>query len=131
LGSFATGVVVVTTRDKSGADVGMTANSFSSVSLKPRMILWSLANTSSNIEAFREADAFAVHVLASDQHEVSAQFATKGVDRFKGVEFTRSADGVPLLKNFAARFECRTKHRYDGGDHTIFVGEVIDFVRSE
>ena len=131
LGAFATGVCVVTTRNRDGTDVGLTANSFSSVSLNPPMILWSLANTSSAISTFRDVSHFGVHILASDQDRLSAQFATKGIDRFQDVEIIRGINEIPLLRNCVARFECKTAHQYDGGDHTIFIGEVVSFNRSD
>lgn len=131
LGAFATGVTIVTTRDGTGTDVGMTANSFSSVSLNPPMVLWSLAKTSSNIDAFREATGFAVHVLAADQEELSGRFATKGIDRFADLDLERAGDGTPLIPGCTARFECRTAFQHEGGDHVIFVGEVVDFAHSD
>lgn len=131
LGSFATGVTIVTTRDRNGVDVGLTANSFNSVSLNPPMVLWSLSNTSSSIDVFREADHFAVHILAADQDELSSQFSRKNIDRFGGVAVERGATGIPLLQGCASRFECRTSYRYEGGDHTIFVGEVTAFDQSD
>ncbi|MGB7406479.1 MAG: flavin reductase family protein [Pacificimonas sp.] len=130
LGSFATGVTVVTTVDANGNDVGLTANSFNSVSLDPPMVLWSLARASRNLPVFSDADRFAVHVLASDQRDLSTRFATSGEDKFAGVDVSRGPDGIPLLSKCAARFICATAHQYDGGDHVIFVGEVTRFSRS-
>jgi len=131
LGAFATGVTIVTTTGADGGDVGLTANSFSSVSLSPPMVLWSLAKTSSNIEAFRSARHFAVHILAADQESLSGRFATKGIDKFAGLEVERGHDRIPMLHDCTARFECRTTFQYEGGDHVIFVGEVLDFTHSE
>lgn len=127
LGCFTTGVTIVTAQDAAGADVGMTVNSFNSVSLTPPMVLWSLGRSSSNIAAFLQAKHFAVHVLADGQDELAMRFAKKDVDRFAGVQLERAASGVPLLGGVAARFECRTAFQYEGGDHVIFVGEVISF----
>ncbi|HSW20621.1 MAG TPA: flavin reductase [Ramlibacter sp.] len=127
LSCFATGVCVVTTRTTDGVDVGLTANSFTSVSLSPPLVLWSLSKSSSAIDAFNESSHFAVHVLAADQEDLSSRFATKGIDRFEGVPLERNAQGVPLLTRSAARFECQMAHKYDGGDHLIFVGEVLRF----
>ena len=129
-GAFATGVTIVTTRDAIGLDVGLTANSFSSVSLKPPMVLWSLANSSSSVEAFRTSNHFAVHVLSTDQDSLSTQFAKRDVDRFAGVATERGPGGIPVLKDYTARFVCRTRHRYEGGDHIIFVGEILEFQHS-
>ncbi|TDR90211.1 flavin reductase [Enterovirga rhinocerotis] len=131
LGAFATGVTIVTTRDPEAGDVGMTANSFNSVSLDPPMILWSLGKSSSNIDTFRRAGSFAVHVLAAHQAELSTRFATRGVDRFQGLAFDRGEDGTPLLRDCTARFECRTAFQHEGGDHVIFVGEVTRFTHSQ
>ncbi len=125
-GAFATGVTVVTTRASGEMDAGLTANSFSSVSLDPPMVLWSLAKTSSSIEAFRAASHFAVHVLSAAQEAISNRFAGKSGDRFAGLSLTRGPGDVPLLDGCSARFACRTVHQYEGGDHVIFVGEVLD-----
>lgn len=130
LGSFATGVTVVTTRAADGKDIGRTANSFSSVSLDPPMILWSLAKTSSSFEDFRQAGHFAVHILSADQSDISGLFASKKEDKFEGLAVERGEDRIPLLKHCAARFECRTAYQYEGGDHIIFVGEIIGFEHS-
>ena len=126
LGSFATGVTIVTT-EAAGERFGVTANSFNSVSLDPPMILWSLAKTSASLAAFSGAPGFAVHVLARDQEELSNRFARKGMDKFAGLTLESAAGGIPLLTGCAARFECRTTYRYEGGDHIIFVGEVTGF----
>ncbi|MBK6615742.1 flavin reductase [Ottowia sp.] len=127
LGSFTTGVTVVTTRSVAGEDVGLTANSFNSVSLDPPMVLWSLDRRSSTAAAFMAAEHFAVHILAADQEQVSNQFAARGVDRFAGLAVERGHGDVPLIAGCSARFECRTSYRHDGGDHVIFVGEVVAF----
>ena len=130
LGTFTTGVTIVTTQHE-GVDVGLTANSFNSVSLDPPMVLWSLARTSGSLAAFLGAEHFAVHVLAADQEPLSNRFATRSADRFAGLAVDRGRGGVPLLAGCAARFQCRTAFRHDGGDHEIFIGEVLDFEHSE
>lgn len=127
LGSFATGVTIVTTRGESGEKVGLTANSFSSVSLDPPMILWSLAKTAMSMPVFEASEHFAVHVLDVDQLDLSNRFAARGEDKFAGLETEEGVGGVPLLTDFSARFQCRKSYAYDGGDHTIFVGEVLEF----
>jgi len=122
---FATGVTVVTMLDSAGERVGMTANSFSSLSLDPPLVLWSLAKSSTNYSAFCSAQHFAVHVLDATQSLLAKRFATKEIDRFCELE-TRSGHGeVPLLSLFHACFECETYARYEGGDHTIIVGRVL------
>lgn len=130
LGSFATGVTVITTRDADGAPLGLTANSFNSVSLDPPLVLWSLAKSALCLSAFQSAEHWAVHVLAADQEALSARFAKRGADKFAGLEALSGIGGVPLLANCAARFQCRNTFQYDGGDHLIFVGEVASFERS-
>ncbi len=127
LGCFATGITIVTTRDADGHDIGLTANSFNSVSLSPPMVLWSLAKSSHSQPAFAAAEHFAVHILAVDQEPLSNLFSKSGADKFAGLDIARGAGDVPLLKGCAARFQCRTAFRYEGGDHEIFVGEVVAF----
>src|SRR5258708_28113070 len=112
-GSFATGVTIVTTSGPSGADIGLTANSFSSVSLDPPMVLWSLARTSSSIDAFRNCAHFAVHILSADQEALSARFASKGIDRFAGVALDRGPDGMPMLPVCRARSARRQAYPYE------------------
>lgn len=131
LGSFVTGITIVTTIGSSGEDVGLTANSFNSVSLNPPMVLWSLAKTSLSQPAFATAEYFAVHVLSADQQSLSDLFARRGADKFGTLKLDRGHSGIPLLKGCAARFQCRTAFRYEGGDHDIFVGEVVEFEHFE
>jgi 3-hydroxy-9,10-secoandrosta-1,3,5(10)-triene-9,17-dione monooxygenase reductase component len=130
LGAFATGVTIVTTR-AGDQDIGLTANSFNSVSLDPPMVLWSLARNSLSLPAFLAGDHFAVHVLSAAQEPLSKLFAVRGENKFKNLPVIRGHGDVPLLANCAARFQCRTAYRYEGGDHMIFVGEVLDFDQSE
>ena len=129
LGAFATGVTIVTTRGPT-ADIGLTANSFSSVSLNPPMVLWSLARTSSSIDAFRDASHFAVHILSSEQEHLSTRFASRTADRFADLDLERGPGNIPMLTQCSARFTCRTAFQYEGGDHVIFVGEVVEFTHS-
>lgn len=127
LGSFATGVTIITTRDANGEPLGLTANSFNSVSLDPPMVLWSLAKNALSLPVFRETEHWAVHILSSDQADLSGRFAQRGEDKFSGIEVEEGIGNVPLLNNCMARFQCKTAFQYEGGDHVIFVGEVIDF----
>ncbi len=131
LGSFVTGVTIVTTRDDEGQPFGLTANSFNSVSLDPPMVLWSLSLRSRSLPVFRDADAWAVHVLAADQQEMSDRFARPGEDKFAGFDLVDGPEGAPLIEGYAARFGCRARFEYEGGDHAIFLGEVVDFERRE
>lgn len=130
LGQFATGVTVVTSFDEQGRPIGVTANSFNSVSLDPPLVLWSLARKAQSLAAFQSAGHFAVHVLGLDQRPMSDRFARSGADKFAGLDFQRSTEGVPLFDSCAARFLCRTAYQYEGGDHVIFVGEVTGFESS-
>lgn len=131
LGAFPTGVTIVTARSPDGADVGLTVNSFNSVSLDPPLILWSLAKSSVSMQAFEDAETFVIHVLAASQEELATRFATRNVDRFAGLDIARGNGGAPLIPGCAALFECRKAHLYEGGDHVIFVGEVLEFDRSD
>lgn len=131
LGAFTTGVTIVTTQDRDGNDIGMTANSFNSVSLDPPLVLWSLAKSSLSRDAFMEAEYFAVHILAEDQQPLSDQFSKRGIDKFAGLALARGHGKVPLIDGCSARFECRTSFRYEGGDHIILVGEVVEFEHFE
>jgi flavin reductase (DIM6/NTAB) family NADH-FMN oxidoreductase RutF len=131
LGQFATGVTVVTTRTSDGRRVGVTVNSFSSVSLNPPLILWSLARQTPSFNDFANATYFAVNVLEAHQHHLSRQFSTPLPDKFAGVEFTEGAHGLPVLNGVSAQFICRKVRQYDGGDHVILVGEVEQYKYSD
>jgi 3-hydroxy-9,10-secoandrosta-1,3,5(10)-triene-9,17-dione monooxygenase reductase component len=130
LGSFATGVTVITTCTGDNRPVGVTANSFNSVSMDPPLVLWSLAKTSRSLAAFDSATHWAVHILSVNQDTLSNRFAKAGEDKFNGMEIQNGLAGIPLLKDCSARLQCKTTFKYEGGDHIIFVGEVVDFERS-
>ncbi len=125
LGCFATGVAVVTAVDSAGTAVGITVNSFNSVSLDPPLVLWSVAESSHNYDVFSRAEFFAVNILSQDQEELADRFAQRSEDKFDGLACREGLNGVPLLPKFAALFECRTEHVYAGGDHKIIVGRVL------
>lgn len=127
LGKFATGVTVVTCTDDDGKPYGITANSFSSVSLEPPLILWNVAKVSNSLEAFLVAERFAINILASDQQDLSAHFAKSDHTLFDSITIKRSADDVPLIPGALALFECRTRSIHDCGDHHIIIGEVLRF----
>lgn len=127
LAKFATGVTVVTCSDADGRPYGITANSFSSVSLEPRLILWNVAKVSNSLEAFLDAEYFAVNVLAAGQEELSRHFARSDHTLFDSVETTRSGENLPLIPGTLACFECRTHAIHDCGDHYIIIGEVMRF----
>ena len=125
LSCFATGVAVVTTLDEQGVRAGMTISSFNSVSLEPPLVLWSIANDAHSYDAFVNTEYFAVSVLTKEQQHLSARFATRGTDKFEGLDCRDGLHGAPLLSDYAACFECRTEHIYAGGDHKIIVGRVL------
>ncbi len=127
LGAFATGVTIITAHGVGGRNVGVTANSFNSVSMDPPLVLWSLDKNSGSLDIFSKADYFAVHILSADQVSLSNRFASRLEDKYEGIEFISGLGDVPLLEGCAARFVCQNKFQYEGGDHIIFVGEVEDF----
>lgn len=131
LGTFATGVTIVTARDTEGRLIGLTANSFNSVSLSPPLVLWSLWRGAGSMPAFAQGAHYAINILASDQRELAERFASKEVDRFAGISFHEGTRGAPLLDGVAAVFECFNRSRYEEGDHVIFVGEVEHCTRRE
>ena len=124
LGMFATGVTIVTARSAGGELVGMTANSFNSVSLDPPLVLWSLAHKASSLRTFADATHYAINVLAVEQRALAERFATRGIDRWAGVAHHPGVNGAPVLEGAAAVFECFNRSQYVEGDHTIFVGQV-------
>ncbi|MFL6694335.1 MAG: flavin reductase [Ramlibacter sp.] len=124
LGSFVTGVTVITTIDSDGKPHGLTANSFSSVSLDPPLILWSQSMTAPSHPVFSTCERFAVNILADDQVEVSNRFARGGADKFAGTPVKPGLGNLPLIDGCAAHLECRRVHAYPGGDHVVFIGEV-------
>ncbi len=121
---FATGVTIVTARTATGELVGLTANSFNSVSLDPPLVLWSLSKAAGSMPALSTGSHYAINILAADQKELAERFAGKRQDRWEGVAFTDGIAGSPLLEGAAASFECFNRSRYEEGDHVIFVGEV-------
>ena len=123
LGRFATGITIVTAREPGGAPVGLTCNSFGSLSLDPPLVQWSIAKTSRNYAAL--AAYFAVHVLDSSQDELCRRFAAKNRDRFASLEVEEGLAGLPLLRRHHARFECQTYARHEAGDHMLIIGRVL------
>ena len=124
MGRFATGVTVVTTAAHDGAPVGVTVNSFSSVSLDPPLVLWSLGLRAPSLPAFRGSGRFAVNILPNTHRHLCEQFARPSADKFSGVAYRRDENGLPLLDGAVAQIICSTWRRYPGGDHEIFVGRV-------
>ena len=131
LGMFATGVTIVTARRADGTLVGLTANSFNSVSLRPPLVLWSLARAAGSLPAFYRGSHYAINILAADQRELAERFASKDVDRFAGLKLREGSGGAPIIEGAAAVFECFNRSRYEEGDHIIFVGEVEHCIRRE
>ena len=125
LGQFATGVTIVTTVDAVGQPVGMTVSSFNAVSLNPPLVLWSLGRATSLYPVFASCQHYAIHVLALEQEALARRFASKVEQRFAGVDWQANAQGVPIIPGAGAVFECALRHQYDGGDHLIIVGEVL------
>ena len=122
LGRFATGVTIVTTRHDD-APVGITANSFASVSLDPPLVLWSPAKASRRYPVFARAERFAIHVLADRQGDMARRFVAEG-NPFEALDWVEGTDGVPLIEGCLARFDCRTEAVHDAGDHSIVIGRV-------
>ncbi|MBO6757600.1 MAG: flavin reductase family protein [Roseibium sp.] len=123
LGRFTTGICVAATRNISGAPVGLTINSFNSVSLNPPLVLWSIGRGTASHADFERSDRFAISVLASTQKTISDRFARPG-DKFADVDWGEGRFGSPVIAGAIAVFECRTAFRYEGGDHLILVGAV-------
>ena len=131
LSRYATGVTVVTAVMPDGRLAGVTVSSFCSVSLRPPLVLFCLANTSTCLKAFTEGERCAVNILAESQRDLSVAFSTQSTDKFRGVSFERSAHGLPLLSGCLANIECAREAVYEGGDHVILVGRVEHITLSE
>ncbi len=125
LGSFATGITIVTSIGPDGEPLGFTANSFNSVSLDPPLVLFSLDRSAFSLKAFESAGFFAINVLREDQQEVSTAFARALSNKWDSVSFEVWETGCPILGDALANFECETTTMHDGGDHVIFVGRVL------
>ena len=124
LGTYATGVTIITAAGPDGKPYGLTCNSFASVSLNPPLVLWSLGMFSQALTIFQNASHFAVHVLGASQQSLASKFAKSLEDKFAGVEWTPGLGNAPLLADSVAHFQCRAANRYYGGDHVIFLGAV-------
>ena len=124
LGSFASGVTIVTTQDGAGGPKGMTVTAFSSVSLDPPLVLICIDRKADSLASLHETGRFAVNILGEGQDEISRRFAAKDVDRFAGVRVRPGATGLPLLEGALGVLECRVVSQHPAGDHIIFVGEV-------
>ncbi|WP_321446758.1 flavin reductase family protein [uncultured Cohaesibacter sp.] len=131
LGRFATGIAIVTTMDDKDAPMGLTVNSFNSVSLDPPLVLWSLDKSSNQMDAFCNSGFYGVSILAHDQQMASNLFAAMAEDRFEKVEWSAGQTGAPLIDGALARIDCKTEQIIEGGDHVILLGRVIDVAVSE
>lgn len=125
MGHFATGVTVITTMDKAGTPFGLTANAFTSLSLNPPLVLVCIDKGVQCYSCFDESKMFAVNILGEDQEELSRRFATKGIEKFTAIKWHKGRHGVALLDRAMGHIECKVVHSYEGGDHTIYVGEVV------
>ncbi|WP_339034889.1 flavin reductase family protein [Bradyrhizobium symbiodeficiens] len=124
LGTYATGVTIITAAAPDGKPYGLTCNSFASVSLNPPLVLWSLVVYSSSLTIFQNASHFTVNVLGASQQALATKFAKSSDDKFTGVDWTPGLGGAPVLAESVANFQCRSVNRYYGGDHVIFLGAV-------
>jgi flavin reductase (DIM6/NTAB) family NADH-FMN oxidoreductase RutF len=123
-GAFATGVTIITTKDTNGKPFGLTANSYTSLSLDPPLVLVCVDKKVDCYACFEQSKVFAVNFLAEDQEQISTRFATKGIEKFEGVAIREGSVGVPLLEGTIGYIECKLVNGFEGGDHTIYVGEV-------
>ena len=131
LGKFSTGVTIVTSIDSEGVPVGMTVNSFSSVSLDPALVLWCIDKKQPSYDTFMDAKGYAVNILSKDQSDLCYKFSSQSYDKFENVNWKKSKNGFPLIENSLAWFDCKKWNYYCGGDHQILVGEVTSFNSSE
>lgn len=131
LGQMTTGVTVISTCAADGTLVGLTANSFSALSLDPPLILWSLRLASPSLAVFQQQERFVVNVLAEAQTDVSRQFASSQGDKFEGIAYASNAHGIPMLHSACAWLECRTVSQQAAGDHCLFIAQVENFSQSD
>ena len=131
MGRFLTGVTIVSCIRRDGTAYGLTVNSFASVSLNPRLVLWSLIKDNSSAEDFAQAQSFSIAYLSSDQGEICQRFASDHEDRFDGVAYHQGTTGAPVIEHALTVIECKPWAQYDGGDHIIHVGEVVAIHHNE
>ena len=131
LGKFGTGVAIVSTKTSNHLPVGITINSFNSVSLDPPIVLWSLNKQSPSLKAFDDTGKFVIHVLSKDQIDLSKRFSSRIEEKFANVEYELGSLGVPLITGCSAFFECTTWMRQEVGDHILFLGRVENYSSTE
>jgi len=124
MGHFATGVTIITTFNKDGQMHGLTANAFTSVSLEPPLLLISVDKKAESWPAFEESKVFTVNILADEQEALSRKFAVSGGNKFEGVAYRQGANGAAILDGTLAHIECTLYAAYEGGDHSIYLGEI-------
>jgi flavin reductase (DIM6/NTAB) family NADH-FMN oxidoreductase RutF len=124
MGHFATGVTVITTLSKEGKMHGLTANAVSSLSLVPPLLIICVDKKAESYASFEDSGVFTVNILAEDQEDLSRRFAVSGGEKFEGVAYRRGANGAPILHDIVAHLECKLYATFDGGDHTIYLGQV-------
>ncbi|NKB37744.1 MAG: flavin reductase [Gammaproteobacteria bacterium] len=124
LGKFATGITVVTTTGKNNTPLGVTVNSFTSVSLEPPLVLWCLDLNANCYDEFANCDSFAIHVLHKSQEATSRNFAENNGDKFADIDWKTGDSGSPVLQDCAVCLQCKTEQIYSGGDHSILLGRV-------
>lgn len=126
MGNYPTGVTVVTAFDENEKPIGLTVNSFASVSLDPLLILWSIDKKVFTYDTFKKIDKFAVNILAGEQKDLALLFATRDADRFGNSEWEKSTFGLPVMAGTLATLQCKTFQAIEAGDHTILIGEVME-----
>jgi len=131
LGMFSTGITIVTTVDQNGNPIGMTVNSFASVSLNPALVLWSIDKKQPSFDIFLNANGYAVNILSKNQNHLSLNFSSPIEEKFKNVKWNLSELGHPIIHDTLAWFDCIKWNYYDGGDHQILVGEVVSHHHQE
>ena len=131
LSKFATGVTIVSTTDDDGKPVGMTANSFTSVSLDPPLVLWNIGINQPSYDAFSKAKGYSVNILSKDQKDICDLFSSSIDDKFNDIDYILSDNGFPIIQKSLAWFDCIKWNNYPGGDHQILVGEVKNFYANE
>lgn len=131
LGSFATGVTIVTALDSNGNGHGLTVNSFTSVSLEPPLVLWCLGNKSDSYDLFSKCDAYAINILADSQGEMAMRFAGKGDQKLASGEYAALETGSPVLSGTIAVFDTKVVQRIEAGDHLILIGQTMAYQRHE
>ena len=131
LSKFATGVTVVSTIDCDGKPIGMTANSFTSVSLDPPLVLWSIGINQPSYDAFLKAKGYSVSILSKDQKDICDLFSSPTENKFSDIDYTLTDNGFPIIQKSLAWFDCLKWNNYPGGDHQILVGEIKNFSADE